>query len=529
MKTPCNAAQLAMRICIALGVLFISSACTSFNLISVPNRSELAPTDAQANACEVMYTRMDQDIEIAGVRNAGAHQVAQYPYLRVDRFFAALGRNIGSQDSSLDEQASYIRRAAIFGQLRQLDLKARQSELMNLSSQAPAVNYNMATLARCSEKLTEKIVRNRALAAALLNSLAVPDDYETAYRIFGGYYLLRIPFSMGIQRLENQRSAVISQPFRASSATEARLSLGPQRAMYDKAMVASEIAQMVSPDRNNPLMLPNPSASDLEKLFLHFAPIFDIGISSADDQPGALTWNAKDQLKVDHSQPVVYSSTSFTTYQGRHLLQLNYTLWFPARPKSASTLIDLLAGHLDGVVLRVTLAPDGTPLVYDSIHPCGCYHTFFTVGTTALKPAPSGITEWAFMPRALPKVLEHQRPLLRIAPETHYIDGIEIVDKVTTFMPSSFYQLLDYAALTSLPRVSGQPGWPIARQSAFNSKGFIPNTERLESFLFWPMGIKNAGAMRQAGRQATAFVGRRHFDDPDLFESRFLFDPVHFR
>jgi hypothetical protein len=47
--------------------------------------------------------------------------------------------------------------------------------------------------------------------------------------------------------------------------------------------------------------------------------------------------------------------------------------------------------------------------------------------------------------------------------------------------------------------------------------------------LFWPMGIKNAGAMRQAGRQATAFVGRRHFDDPDLFESRFLFDPVHFR
>ena len=36
--------------------------------------------------------------------------------------------------------------------------------------------------------------------------------------------------------------------------------------------------------------------------------------------------------------------------------------------------------------------------------------------------------------------------------------------------------------------------------------------------------ILAAGAMRQWGRQATAFVGRRHFDDADLFEKRFRFD-----
>jgi hypothetical protein len=38
------------------------------------------------------------------------------------------------------------------------------------------------------------------------------------------------------------------------------------------------------------------------------------------------------------------------------------------------------------------------------------------------------------------------------------------------------------------------------------------------------MGIASAGAMRQWGRHATAFVGRRHFDDADLFEKRFVFD-----
>ena len=40
-------------------------------------------------------------------------------------------------------------------------------------------------------------------------------------------------------------------------------------------------------------------------------------------------------------------------------------------------------------------------------------------------------------------------------------------------------------------------------------------------FLFWPMGIASAGAMRQWGHHATAFVGRRHFDDPELLEQRF--------
>jgi hypothetical protein len=35
------------------------------------------------------------------------------------------------------------------------------------------------------------------------------------------------------------------------------------------------------------------------------------------------------------------------------------------------------------------------------------------------------------------------------------------------------------------------------------------------------MGIDNPGAMRQWGNHATAFIGRRHFDDADLIERRF--------
>jgi hypothetical protein len=79
------------------------------------------------------------------------------------------------------------------------------------------------------------------------------------------------------------------------------------------------------------------------------------------------------------------------------------------------------------------------------------------------------------------------------------------------------YALRDYGELRSLARPGG-------RRSAFGPDGLIAGTERAERFLFWPMGIESAGAMRQWGRHATAFVGRRHFDDADLIERRFELD-----
>jgi hypothetical protein len=38
------------------------------------------------------------------------------------------------------------------------------------------------------------------------------------------------------------------------------------------------------------------------------------------------------------------------------------------------------------------------------------------------------------------------------------------------------------------------------------------------------MGVREPGAMRQWGRHATAFVGRQHFDDADLFARYFVIE-----
>ena len=53
-------------------------------------------------------------------------------------------------------------------------------------------------------------------------------------------------------------------------------------------------------------------------------------------------------------------------------------------------------------------------------------------------------------------------------------------------------------------------------RSMFRPDGLVAGTERMERWVLWPMGIPAPGSMRQWGHHATAFAGKRHFDDPDL-------------
>ena len=59
-------------------------------------------------------------------------------------------------------------------------------------------------------------------------------------------------------------------------------------------------------------------------------------------------------------------------------------------------------------------------------------------------------------------------------------------------------------------------------RSVFSPRGLIENSHRLERYVLWPMGVLSAGAMRQSGHHAIAFVGRRHFDDPALITDYFV-------
>jgi hypothetical protein len=122
--------------------------------------------------------------------------------------------------------------------------------------------------------------------------------------------------------------------------------------------------------------------------------------------------------------------------------------------------------------------------------------------------------EIAEVPTPAPRLEEGQRMVLWLATRSHYLVGLSIIDDGET--DGVRYAVADDNDLRSLPIPGG------GRRSLFEADGLVAGTERMERFLLWPMGIASPGAMRQWGTHATAFVGRRHFDDPDLIEKAFV-------
>jgi hypothetical protein len=533
-------------------VLLVAIACTGCASLAPPLPLDKTTANPELLACADWYATLDAETDSAGVRDAGAVRVPGFAHLRVDRFTAALAGTLGSDGNRSETQAA---QAALVQRLQQLDLQARSYEIANLPAQArmrlahsPKTEATAPTSAAqsaamlvertqtCAARLAAHDTTSPARLAALLQRLNVPDDYITAYRIAGVYALSRYPFAAGVRKMEAQRLAVLATDGPPDTGST-RLRYAPPQPTTTASLTYAQISRMLAPAPADPLQVPAPSTPDLERLFTQFAPRFEIDTASNDDLPGTLVWrsgqssNAPPSLALDTAAPALYRQVAYTRYQGRNLLQLVYTLWFAARPPAPGSTFDMLAGQLDGVVWRVTLAPDGTPLLYDSMHPCGCYHLFFPTPAALPKPAPETGIEWAFVPTALPAVGAQDRVTLRIAARTHYVDrvsvgpvaGVARIAGGTDTQSTTPYAWRDYHSLRSLP-----VGASSEKRSVFNPKGFIDGTDRPERWLFWPMGIERAGSMRQWGKHATAFVGRRHFDDATLLEQRFVFDPKHF-
>jgi hypothetical protein len=463
--------------------------------------------EGSISSCIDYFIALDEQIAIEGVGDAQYQRITAFPYLRISRFAAAL------HNPAETSSASFV---ALVEKLRTLDAEARKIELANAGMD---LKINVELIAHCGRTLAAADLADAKKRSELSKRLAVEDDYSTAFRFFGAYALTKLPFAKGVERLEAERTSTLKGNSKNTFSSVRRLLYPP----LFPVVQALDLSAILSPPADDIFKIPSPSPAELAYLFDRFAPVFDLEIASEADESGALQWaldSNQPKLVVDAAKPTVYQQTSMTRYQGHTLLQLVYTIWFAARPKEQGAIIDLLAGSIDGLTFRVTLAPDGTPLVYDSIHPCGCYHIFFPTVSAQVKPAPQNWTEWAYAPIVAPTLAPKERLVVKVAAGTHYIDRIE---RVGFGDPASqAYQWLDYDRLRSLPFSNS------TSRSAFDHLGFMPGTDRLESWLFWPMGIKRAGTMRQWGRQATAFVGRRHFDDAYLMEQRFTFDPRHF-
>ena len=456
--------------------------------------------EAESLACARWFEQLDATIDRAGVRDVEAERIEGFAGLRVDRFSASLGPR------AREDAASF---AAWLARLQRLDDEGRAVELANLprtdfpldgtADVAAAVSRSRA----CSQRWPATLQADAALRATLLDRAQVPDRYALWQRAVGLYPLVRWPFFAGVQAWQSRHEAALQRGSVQPPATQRYTTAGA-------AMPPAALAAWWRARPRDGLGVLRLTDAEVSFLLAAHAPALEIETHGRFDRFGSLAWGADPAPMVDPTRPVLYQRLAHTRYRDQVLVQLVYSLWFPERP--AQGALDFLAGALDAVVLRITLAPDdGRPLLVDTIHGCGCYHQFFPTAELALRPAAPTSVEWAFTPAWLPALLTGERVVLRLASRTHHVVGIARDDGAG----GATYALRDERELRTLATPSG------STQSAFGPDGLVPGTERAERFLFWPMGIASPGAMRQWGHHATAFVGRRHFDDADLIERRF--------
>lgn len=462
-----------------------------------------------AAICRALYENIDTVIDDAGARDYGSWPVKDFPYLRSTRLLASFSHELSGESPQwlvwVDHMAD-------------LDAHSRALELRNLPASARnrLKNDVLGELNSCRNLLIMTDLMYPQQHARLRDAVRVPDDYVSWRQLLGLYPITAPLVGAGISAWHDRTRDTFATPLTslpvkgkllrwiATTRTTVNASI------TDERLSAQQISGILK-HSENPLGIPLPASAELEQLFATFAPIWEVDTVDENDHIGKIMWEKNEPI-VDIDQPTFYRKISHTRFGNHVLLQLNYIVWFPARPGN-----DIYAGKLDGINWRVTLGPDGEPWLYDAIHNCGCYHEFFLSDRLRLR---TDLRSTYFEAPLLPQPAPQRQPLvLRIAHHTHYIQrtyhehDTDVQSPAATHA-SSVMMSEEYDALRSLPFDGGY-------RNLFGSHGLISGTERLERFILWPMGIRSPGAMRQWGRHATAFNGRRHFDDAFLFESLF--------
>ncbi len=480
---------------ISLVLLFFISGCSVVS--TLPEKPLEISSTPTLSECETLFDHLDKAVAEMGTIDSQAAPIPGFPYLGSDRFLA----------SFRDWPLSNRQFVAWVDRLQQLREQGRKVEMDNLPPQVQELFPPYKTVQECGNLLRKRDFPKRK--QELSDAIYVPDEYQTWKRILGLYWFSAWPIKMGVNKLHKEILETYSIPLEKLKVKGKLISYLPPK--ISEPLDAQEISAIVQKSAYNPLAIPEPRSKDMERLFANFAPIWQVDTVSNDDKIGAVVWgDSMEKAIIDTKVPTVYRYLSHTLYQGKILLQLNYIVWFPARPSTSS--MDILAGHLDGLLWRVTLSSDGTPLAYDTIHNCGCYHLFYPSSKVCLLPEEGMLQESPFSPQAAPELQPGESPALRVAHTSHFVDRVS--QQAKTQGQIETYVWADYNSLRSLP-FKGQ------RRSLFQANGIVSGTERGERWILWPMGIPAPGEMRQRGHHATAFFGRRHFDDSDIMDRSF--------
>lgn len=435
--------------------------------------------------CSAQWRSIQGELRAQGIRDAQAVPVPAAPYLRVTR---QLG-DFNLDELTPEQRLEWLERALSEG------MAGLSSEVSRLAS-AP----ELTGLQGCARREIELMAYDDRRWKQMAETVAVPDAYRQWRRYVGLFPLFRPFMQMQVNRLEAHLESQYGD-YEAEGQWQRYRPAPPQEESVDVAAIIDRAGERSS------LGLYWFTDQERQQLLAYHAPVLEVETQGSHDQPGSPQWR-NDRWEI--SPPVrVYTQISAMRWRNGWVPQLVYHFWFDERPRD--TFPGLYGGRLDGLIWRVTLDRDGDVLMYDSVHPCGCYLKWHPVeARLELRPERPDDGIMTLMPVSRPPA--DARPLVRLQSGTHYV--VDILYSEADGKEGEGYGMAPYNELRSITDHG-------ITRSLFGPEGIVPGTQRLERFLLWNTGAVSPGAMRQWGHHATSFIGTRHFDSPDLLQRYF--------
>ena len=460
------------------------------------------------SGCEEFLDALDAKVVDAGVLNASSFRVPGFPYLRTNRFLSSLKGRLKDEE----------RKKQWIELMRDLDFESRTNEISNLpdemvlpiDSKEELLSSRERLLKQvkiCSKTLVSHDMKRPDFFETLEALVDVPDEYSIFLRTVGLHPLAALPVA-AVTEVSRRRIRSWYETSLENLPVDGRLrSFAPTAVIFPDER---DIHAMIEASKNNPLGIPLPEGDIRGRLVRSFAPIFIQDIAGSYDEPGRLIWKGG-RAEVDSTRPTVYHHFSHAFLKGEPILQLNYVIWFSERAGARPPRIE--KGRLDGVTVRVSLDTQGHPFMVDVINNCGCYHLFAPDPTRVDRMVFQPLEFDAFVPQWLPDIPSGKRLGIRLSSGWHQVQRLLAVQEAPDSVP---YELVSYDAIESLPREDGR------RENLFDMQGIAKGSERIERLVLFSMGIPSIGSMRQRGHHAIELIGRAHFDDPHLFERKFV-------
>jgi hypothetical protein len=486
-----------------LSTLFLFFAgCASFSSRPIP------PTPGIHSACRELLENLDKKIEAAGVSNAAHFRVPGFPYLRTDRFLAALGHQL-KEDGEKDFWVQWM---------EELALEGRKAEIWNLPEEAVrSLTGKMAEeagrqelfsqITACSEKMLDRDKTGKDFFAAVRAQSKIPDEYSTFLRVIGLHPITGIPVAVATENARERFKSWFAGDVKTLPVEGLLKAYVPREGVFLDAL---QIQWILREAKKNPLRIPRLDGEEEEKLARAFAPVIIQDVAKPFDAIGYLGWKSE-HVGIFPEKPTVYYYFGYSFLNEQPILQIHYVVWYAARGGNNPPWFE--RGHLDGLAIRFSLDPQGKVFMVDIMNNCGCYHLFAPDPKRVNQILSPSSSTPPFVPQNLPTLQKEERLGVRVNSGWHQVQRLLAV---RDWADPISYELVPYEILESLPQGNGQ------QKSIFDPEGIIPGTERIERLFLFPMGVPHVGSMRQRGHHAIDFIGRVHFDDPDLFERNFV-------